>query len=536
MQLLSNLRQRLSVGLAALLIFFSFLPAPVQASGSYRLTLTATAGHTYQVFQILSGDVETLDGKTVLTNVAWGSGFDAQTFLSSLQQIAGFENVTTPAQAAKVLESMDAARIREAAAEIAKLCRYNGVTMTDAANDGHYEATGLSGGYYLIKDADGTLADAYDAHTQYLLKIIGDVDATPKSGIPSVEKKVLEADYEGGEEEDARYGEHYNDVADASIGDDISFRLYANLFERISDYSEYTLIFHDTLANGLDFVRIDSVVLEGGEDQKTLTSADYTCTDEDTDGCSFELTVSDLVASAENHGFTLDENTRVIVTYTARLNKDAVIGLDGNTNKVALSYSNNPNGEGFGRTTEDEVIVFTYGLEITKIDGEDPTRTLEGAQFVLKGDRGYALVKDGKFTGYTAKQEDAGVLKTDGTGKVTVEGLDEGDWTLIEIKAPTGYNLGNSVDLTITAGTVNGQSWTSRKASDALTSLTVAVGKEVKDGELSTGLVGVNVLNYKGFVLPETGLGGTTTLILCGLALVSISAILILRRTCRKKS
>lgn len=536
MQILSTLRHRLSFGLAALLIFFSFLPAPVHASETYTLKLTSTAGHSYQVFQILGGDVETLDGKTVLTNVRWGSGFDSETFLPSLRQIEGFENVTTPAQAAKVLESLDSADVRDVAVEIAKLCRYNGVTMADEANDGHYVASGLSGGFYLIKDEDGTLTDVYDAHTQYLLKIVGDVDAVPKSGMPSVEKKVLEADYEGTEAEEARYGEHYNDVADASIGDNISFRLYANLFERITDYSQYTLIFHDTLSEGLDFLSVDSVILECAEREQLLTDADYTFTDSDTDGCSFEITLPDLVGTAEKYGLTLDQNSRVIVTYNARLNEKAEIGLDGNPNKVALSYSNNPNGEELGRTTEDEVIVFTYGLEITKRDGEDLDRTLEGAQFVLKGEKGYALIKDGKFAGYTAKQEDAGVLSTGKDGKVKVEGLDQGDWTLIEIKAPTGYNLGNAVDLTITAETVLGQNWISRKASDALTGITVTVGGEVRDGELSTGLVGADVLNYKGFVLPETGLGGTTTLILAGLALVSISAILILRRTCKRKS
>lgn len=536
MKFLSTLRHRLSFGMAALLIFFSFLPAPVMASESYTLKLTATAGHTYQVFQILKGDVETLDGKTVLTNVEWGSGFDSQTFLPELQKIEGFESVTTPAQAAKVLENLDAADVRDAAVELAKLCRYNGATMTDAASDGHYEASGLSGGFYLIKDADGTLADVYDAHTQYLLKVVGNVDAVPKSGIPSVEKKVLEDSYDGSDEEDARYGEHYNDVADASIGDTLSFRLYANLFERISDYSAYTLIFHDTLSEGIDFLSIDSVILECGETEQKLTDADYTFSDAATDGCSFELTVSDLVGTAEKYGLALDQNSRVIVTYKARLNQKAVIGLNGNTNRVALSYSNNPNGKELGRTTEDEVIVFTYGLEITKRDGEDEDRVLEDARFVLKNDAGYALVTDGKFSGYTAKQEDASVLATGKDGKVKVEGLDQGEWKLIEIKAPTGYNLGSPVDVTISAGTVLGQSWTSREALDALTSLVVTVGDDARDGELSTGLVGVNVFNYKGFVLPETGLGGTTMLILSGLALVSISAILILRQTCKRKS
>ena len=65
------------------------------------------------------------------------------------------------------------------------------------------------------------------------------------------------------------------------------------------------------------------------------------------------------------------------------MNSGAVIGLDGQENKVDLTYSNNPNytGDGAstpnedkGKTPEDKVIVFTYELYVTKYLGDEHTK------------------------------------------------------------------------------------------------------------------------------------------------------------------
>lgn len=73
--------------------------------------------------------------------------------------------------------------------------------------------------------------------------------------------------------------------------------------------------------------------------------------------------------------------SQIVVKYTATLNANAEIGLDGNTNKVTLTFSNNPNAGGenqTGTTPEDKVIVFTYQLDVTKIDGQNENTKLEG--------------------------------------------------------------------------------------------------------------------------------------------------------------
>ena len=183
----------------------------------------------------------------------------------------------------------------------------------------------------------------------------------------------------------------------------------------------------------------------------------------------------------------------VIVTYDATLNPNAEIGLPGNPNSVDLQFSNDPNGDGLGRTTEDTVIVFTYELDGTKVDGED-NATLPGAQFVLfnGGHTRVAAVVDGKLSGWSelpagysaANHEEIpddawaevanATITSDEDGLFSVAGLDDGTYYLREIKAPDGYNLLDAdLRVVIDADTTNGQNWDGVTPGTALTGLTV---------------------------------------------------------------
>ena len=86
-------------------------------------------------------------------------------------------------------------------------------------------------------------------------------------------------------------------------------------------------------------------------------------------------------------------STIVTVNYSAKLNNTAVIGLNGQENKVDLTYSNNPATEYAPRndneedipgdkdtTPEDKVVVFTYEVDINKIDA-DTNQNLEDFAF-----------------------------------------------------------------------------------------------------------------------------------------------------------
>ena len=236
----------------------------------------------------------------------------------------------------------------------------------------------------------------------------------------------------------------------------------------------------------------------------------------------------------------------VTVDYTATLNSDAVIGLDGNPNEVKLIFSNNPNmtGDGTGKpddtgeTPIDKVIVFTYELDVEKVDGTNTATKLKDAEFVLKRKVGenteYAVVNNKeRLEKWVASIDDATKLVTGADGLVKVAGLDDGTYYLEETKAPSQYNkLSKDVEIVISTKTKNNQIWTGT-ASDALTKIEVTVTdvKTVKtDGNVKSGSVKVTVENYKGSELPSTGGMGTTIFYVVGSILVLGAAILLITK------
>ncbi|MDY5015181.1 MAG: SpaH/EbpB family LPXTG-anchored major pilin, partial [Eubacteriales bacterium] len=251
-----------------------------------------------------------------------------------------------------------------------------------------------------------------------------------------------------------------------------------------------------------------------------------------------------LTVSCDNlkalSGVTIDANSKIVVSYTAKLTAAAEIGHPGNSNKVYLEYSNNPNQTGTGttetgKTPEDEVLVFTYELDVTKVDGKNADTKLSGAEFVLlNSDKKAAVVKDGKITGWadvtTADGKTtypAGSTLTSGAdGKFAIAGLDAGSYYLVETKAPAGYNLlKNPIAIEITATLDKSEN------NPELTALTIKVdGGEEKDGNLDTGAVATDVENNRGATLPETGGAGTTAVYIIGGCLVLAAAVLLVTK------
>ena len=306
----------------------------------------------------------------------------------------------------------------------------------------------------------------------------------------------------------------------------------------------------------LDTTRVYIAVNKDDEvrDYTPLTEGeDYTLTVNNVEngGGSFSIAFDDLKTAPY-----VDQGNRnfVIVTYDATLNANAEIGLDGNPNDVYLEFSNNPNGAGLGRTAEDTVIVFTYELDGTKVDGENVETKLEGAEFVLLngGHTRVAHIENGKLVGWInlpegygdrnyneipyetwqALDETTSVIMTSAAeGAFGVSGLDEGTYYLMEIKAPTGYNLlENALRLDIAAVTANGQTWAGDPAA-ALTALTIDVDQGgAQNGDVGTGAVALTVANNQGATLPETGGMGTTLFYVIGGLLVAGAGILLVVR------
>lgn len=568
--------------LAAILLSLTMmllLAVPAFAAGAYSITIrNDKEGHTYEAYQIFAGDVasdEVQGGNAegpILSNIIWGRGVDKTQYAALLAALktdatigAKFIGINDAADATAIAAALDGATAADAAAFANVVSGFLSGTLTQSTyNGGGYTIGGLDSGYYLVKDQNGSLEGDADTATEYIVQVLGNVTMEPKdSDIPTVEKKVSEEDYRL----DDGYGYTYNDVADWDIGDSVPFKLIGSIPD-MSAYDTYEYIFTDTLSNGLT-LQADTIkvyIARNPYDQVNnyeplVMGADYTLDVQnigENGGGSFSIAFEDLKTNRYLTGANKEEYHYVIVTYDATLNANAEIGLPGNPNSVDLQFSNNPNGDGLGRTAEDTVIVFTYELDGTKVDGENAEKMLRDAQFVLLngGHTQVARIENGKLAGWvdfpdgynntnyaeipyetwTEFNEDMNVIMTsDAEGAFGVAGLEDGTYYLLEIQAPDGYNLlEHDLKVTITATTANGQNWNG-VANTALTALAVQtqLGETAPvdgTGNVETGAVGIQVTNNHGATLPETGGMGTTLFYVIGGLLVAGAGILLVVR------
>ena len=498
--------KKLASLLLVLVMVFALATTAFAEETAYSITINNSAkDHTYEAYQIFTGD---LSG-TTLSNIVWGSGVSEAGQTALGDAAAKAETLKTEA---------DAKAFAKAVAPYLTTAAGSANTVTD----GKYVISGLAAGYYLVKDQDGSLTGDADAYTEYIIKVVSDTTATPKSSVPTVEKKVKDTNDSTGVTSD------WQDSADYDIGDSIPFQLKATLADNVSSYTTYKVVFHDTLSKGLTYNNDAKVYIDGTETNGFTVTATVNA-----DGTT-TLTVSCDDVKALGAG-----NSSVItVEYTAKLNENAVLGSAGNPNEVYLEYSNNPNKseEGnneTGETPKDVVIVFTYKTIINKVDSEN--KPLTGAAFKLE-----KLIKgkDGAADTWTTVKE---FTVDETTTSFTFSGLDDGQYKLTETKTPAGYNTIDPIYFVIEATHDETADAPTLKTLNAY--LTDANGNkqtEMKDGEsvnidlgtvdLTAGSITTTVVNKSGSKLPSTGGIGTTIFYVLGGVLVLAAVVLLVTK------
>ena len=487
--------------LAVAMVCAMAIPAFADGSSStstaavIKYTITAPKnGHTYEIYQIFTGDYDPLQ-PSMLANIKWGkngtgTAGDAveQTVLDELSGVAS--------------SASDKAKL-------AVIEKY--VTLTNPVktivNGGSVEVVG---GYYLIKDQDGSLSGS-EPYTTYLVSVVGTVTISPKSNdVPEFEKKLKDTNDSTGDTTG------WQDSADYDIGDYIPFRLQGTVPEDYDSYKTYYYAFHDVEEKGLTFDPSSVEVHLGDEngaiipntDYKVLTKKDGTTSDTE---CTFEIVFDDLKKVS---GVTADST--ITVTYKSQLNDSAVLGAQGNVNTAKLEYSNNPRGNGTGTTPWDNVIVFTYKVVVNKVDQDN--NPLVGAQFTLtkKTKNGTDVVKT-----MTIDSSET---------QFTLSGLDDGEYTLTETVTPAHYNTISPITFTVNAD--HTITWETERREDILTSLSgdKKVGEITFSVDKTAGTLTTNVINNIGTTLPGTGGIGTTIFYVIGGGLMVAAAILLITK------
>lgn len=506
--------------LVTLLLALIMALALVVPASAY--TVKNKTNHAYKAYQIFSG-TQSAGSAPALGDVAWGTGIDSAKFLAAVKKDTRFvvnsKNIfadcTTAADVAAIMaKEQDKSAVAKAFANVA--AQYLTKTAVDIAKEA--SDVKLNPGYYLLVDV--TDPGKGDAMNSALLQVTakGNIDIEQKYDAPSVGKSVKDTDGAWGE------------AADWCIGSNVPFQLIGKLPSNYADYETYKYVFHDTLGTGLQYNGDVKVYVRNGSTDTELTAGFTVAPDKAATAGGGSLTITfDNLKTIKS----ITSSSSIVVKYTAKLLNTAVIGQPGNPNEVYLEYSSNPNFSGTGtpptsETPKDTVLVFTYELDVNKVDGAETTKKLKDAEFKLQNADGKWATVDNtnKVTGWVDTQDKGSILKTDANGLAKIIGLDAGNYKLHETKAPAGYNkLKDPIDITITAELDKGEN------TPALKALTIKVGTGAAEkGDVAKGLVSTTVTNNSGATLPETGGVGTTLFYVIGGVLMVGAAVLLVTR------
>lgn len=495
--------------------------------------------HTYSAFQIFKGDVEGNNIKDFkISNVDWGSNIitNSEDFLAQLkaaERIGGqFEGATTAQDVLKVIsrwhDSDD-----DSIAFARFVCHYlysNDANPTYVVRAGSNALTipEAKAGYYLFVDTtDFSKDDSYHSYNSFLLMVTKgnwNVPITPKAEKPTVEKKVYD-------NPDGTSTGGFGSSADHAINEKFQFQLTATLPDstnRAYDYyDKYSVIFHDTLSEGITYDKddeLDSVVIKSnGNTYNIIDSSKYTIDTTDLESQNSFVVNIDVKACAKDAGFDLNNGATITVTYTAHLNDKAYVNTAGgstsNINKVYLTYSNNPKDESsIGKTPESTpVYVYTYQLNNTKHQDTEKGPALEGACFRLYSDEACTdqsevqlYQKDGFY--YPIKDvlgKEAVEMKSAANGTFNVKGLDAGTYYLKEITPPDGYSACKVIPVTIKAD---------HSRNDQV---------NLEGSNLTNDIVNIKA---GGITLPSTGGIGTTLFYVVGGGLMVAAIVLLVTK------
>lgn len=471
---MKHMKRFVALFAALALVLAMAVPAFADEPTTGSITINkATAGTTYTAYKIF--DLDYVDATTTTkASYAYKADDNWKAFVTGTGAGAAYVDYNEKTRAVTAKDTFNegqAPAFAKAALAYAKDSGITGVTEKADAS-GKVEFKNLELGYYVVDTPMGALC--------VLDSTIPNVNVDEKNEVPSVEKKV-------------KAGNTYEASNTAKIGDTVEFETKINVKKGAANY-----VLHDKMDAGLT---LDSASIKVTVDGADVTADATKCTIKTTGmtdaDCTFEIAFADAYVAG------LADKT-IVVTYNATLNSNAVVGSTGNKNDTYLKYGNS-NDTTHGKTT-----TYTYEFDVVKTN--DANQLLEGAVFSLYASKDETvpmkLVKNGTDVYRLATKDDITTVTEFTAGKVTIQGLANGNYYLEEITAPKGYNkLDQRVKITINNADL--------KANTTKNTYT--------DG-------GVKVENKAGTTLPGTGGIGTTVFYLIGGGLMVAAAVLLIAK------
>ena len=336
-------------------------------------------------------------------------------------------------------------------------------------------------------------------------KTVTDLKVYPKNstGTATIEKKIVENGTD-------------KTTTNANIGDTINYKVTYSI--PVGENGLESLVVIDTMSKGLTF---DTNNIEV-KNEDVVSADNYTVeSKQNPNGNGSTITT---ITFTEKYCKSLEKNTtqNFTITYTATLNKDAVLGQSGNTNDVFVTYRNTGDVD---RDTEHKSTtkVFTYGIDLLK-KGEGVDK-LVGVKFTLTDENGKGVnVEKNDSNNFYTPGGRSNTVTTGDDGKIYIRGLKPGTYKLTETKTNNGYVLlKNPVVIVITQTSAETGAATATVGSKDDVTMTA-------DNGSATAIVPLTVVNSKGFDLPVTGGRGIALFTIAGIAIVVAAGTLLFMR------
>lgn len=552
----AGLTAALSFGGVMAPVTMAFAEDAATTTNSITIKKNNTNGDVkYKAYQIFEADVVDEDGKTdkVVSNVNWAfNDTDTQDAIikaintntpgalktgASAQDVADWLAANISGNTSTtVLKDTDL--LNTLAGLVAK--KVNPTTPKDATDASFAAGTKVSfakSGYYLFLTDANTLAPDGAASSKntatspiYAVVGAGDVVVTEKTSIPTVEKDVLE-------------GGKWGKVSDSYIGEEVEYKLTGHVASNIATFNKYEYVFQDTLSKGLEVVKNSSgtpkdlrvciVDSKTNAEKEVVLDATHgyqvTATPGTTAGTELlKVSFDNLKAVQDANGkpISVNADSKVVVTYKAKLNGEVEYKADGATNEVKLVYSNDPMSTGTGTSVPAKVTDHVFRLDVTKVDKDDQSHKLEATfqvKMTYEGNKKLTqekwLTQDG---GLTEEGANAGKFKTDKDSEIYIPGLVAGTYEITECDTPAGYNTLAPFTITVAPEYKDDGSLKNLNVTSSNTEM-------VTSSPTNDATIPVTIQNKKGSGLPLTGLNGVTFTWIAGGAVLCIGVAHLIR-------